>query len=318
MKSHPYAEIFPLLDGTAFEELVLDIKAHGLREKIWTHEGKILDGRNRFNACQRAKVKPEFREYKGKDALAFVISLNIQRRHLTDPQRAMAAARIATLRQGGDPNAPRGALTQAEAAEAMDTSRRSVQRAKKVVEQGSKALQRAVETGDVPLNKAAAVVALPKSEQLAAAKESTRDAPAPQPHHENRAGATIESAGESHAGSAQSGASLLGSDEPECPDDMEELDRRACESFDREREASINRWLEADDKLAAAQKEIDRQAAEIVALKTSRDGEMNRASEAIKLVKQRDRVITKLEKELEKAKVELEKLRERIAVMEAA
>jgi peptidoglycan hydrolase CwlO-like protein len=45
---------------------------------------------------------------------------------------------------------------------------------------------------------------------------------------------------------------------------------------------------------------------------------MNKASEAIKLVKQRDRTITKLEKDLEKAKGELEKLRERIAVMEAA
>lgn len=296
MKFHPYAEIFPLLEGTALEELVLDIKAHGLREKIWTYEGKILDGRNRFNACHRAKVKPEYREYRGKDALGFVISLNIQRRHLTVEQRAMATARIATLRAGGDPNASREALTQVEAASLMDVSRSSAQRARKIVEQGSKALQKAVESGEIPLKKAASVVDLPKCEQLAAAKQPTI----------SKADATENAPAES------------GEVEPERPDDMEDLDRQAAESFERERQSSIDKWLQADDKLAAAQKEIERQAAEIVALKTSRDGEMGKASNAIRLVKQRDRTIEKLEKDLKRANEELDKLRERVAIMEAA
>ena len=166
--------------------------------------------------------------------------------------------------------------------------------------------------------------------------ESPREAPAPQAQKSNQAGVTTESAGESHAASASLGASLGGSppfytdgqlvtiaegfdpDAPERPDDMEDLDRQGAESFDRERQASIDKWLQADDKLCAAQKEIDRQAAEIVALKASCNGQMNKASEAIKLVKQRDRTVAKLEKDLKKANDELDKLRERIAIMEAA
>jgi hypothetical protein len=66
-----------------------DIKANGLQEQIMLYEGKILDGRNRYRACLKAKV-PEmlgtaFDPFEGNDddARAYVISKNIRRRHLT-------------------------------------------------------------------------------------------------------------------------------------------------------------------------------------------------------------------------------------------
>jgi hypothetical protein len=49
-----------------------------------------VDARHRFLACEQARVKPEFREWTGKGSLvAFVISENVPRRHLTATQRAV-------------------------------------------------------------------------------------------------------------------------------------------------------------------------------------------------------------------------------------
>jgi len=92
MEYHPIANIFPMLGETEAQELVGDIKAHGQRNPIWEFEKKILDGRNRWNACRSAGVEPEFREFTGthKEALAFVWSENVQRRHLESGQLACA------------------------------------------------------------------------------------------------------------------------------------------------------------------------------------------------------------------------------------
>ena len=91
---HPLANMFPLMEGAEFKELVADIAKNGLKEKITTYQGKILDGRNRYRACLSAKVEPQFEEFKGNDAAAaaFVISKNIRRRHLTGgPRRDLIA-----------------------------------------------------------------------------------------------------------------------------------------------------------------------------------------------------------------------------------
>jgi ParB-like chromosome segregation protein Spo0J len=93
--SHRFADLFPMMGEPELEALSDDIKQNGLRQPIVLHEGAILDGRNRFQACSRAGIEPEFTEHQGDDAsaLALVISLNSQRRDLTPAQRALAAAR---------------------------------------------------------------------------------------------------------------------------------------------------------------------------------------------------------------------------------
>ena len=64
-------------------------------------------------------------------AIAFVISANLKRRHLTTGQRAMIAERLATMRQGERTDlAPFGATSESDAASMLDVSRRSVQRAR--------------------------------------------------------------------------------------------------------------------------------------------------------------------------------------------
>ena len=117
MKAHPYANIFPLLEGEAFDSFVADIRANGLLEPITIHEGMILDGRNRWNACKAAGVEPRFLEFDGDDPLAFVLSLNVHRRHLDESQRSMVAAQLATMKQGTRTDlSPIGEKSQAEAA----------------------------------------------------------------------------------------------------------------------------------------------------------------------------------------------------------
>ena len=95
---HPAAELFPLIQGDDFEELVADIAANGLLEPVWvTADGDLLDGRNRVRACHRTGTPVTTRTYEGSDPVGFVVSLNLKRRHLTTGQKAMLALEVESL-----------------------------------------------------------------------------------------------------------------------------------------------------------------------------------------------------------------------------
>lgn len=192
LEFHPYANLFPLIEGQAFEDLVADVRKNGIREAIVLFEGKILDGRNRFRAGRAAGLLDEqgleietgilsYRVFIPKfdgDPLAFVISANLHRRHLDEGQRAMVAARLAKGSHGGvrlkqdanlqldpapAPAAP--AMTIAAAAKALNVSPRSVASARAVAEQGAPELVAAVDAGTVAVSAAETLAHLPKEEQ---------------------------------------------------------------------------------------------------------------------------------------------------------
>jgi N6-adenosine-specific RNA methylase IME4/ParB-like chromosome segregation protein Spo0J len=165
LEFHPIADIFPLVEGQDFTELVADIKAHGLHEPIVVYEDKILDGRNRYRACLEAGVEPTFMVYSGDDAVAYVISLNLRRRHLSESQRAMVAAKLATMKRGDNQHSPIGETSQARAAELLNVGKRSVERAADVREGGTPELVHAVEQGAVSVSAAADVATLPQQDQ---------------------------------------------------------------------------------------------------------------------------------------------------------
>ena len=167
MQFHDLANVFPLIEGDEFAGLVADIGKQGLLEAIVLLDGKILDGRNRYRACVEAGVEPHFEEFDGEDPVAFVVSKNVARRHLDESQRALAAARIATLQNGQCKLAsPIGeGRSQAEAAQILNVGKRSVERARDVLDQGEATLVKAVEQGKVSVSAAADVATLPKQEQ---------------------------------------------------------------------------------------------------------------------------------------------------------
>jgi hypothetical protein len=91
LKQHPLSAAFPAMSSDDFAALVEDIKANGQREPVMVHEGMVLDGWHRYQACSQLGIKPQqFTFPADKDPVAFVLSHNLHRRHLTPSQRAAA------------------------------------------------------------------------------------------------------------------------------------------------------------------------------------------------------------------------------------
>lgn len=190
---HPLANLFPLIEGQAFDDLVADIRANGIREPVVLWQGKILDGRNRYRAAvacglmapngwqANGRVSPinltrQFMPQAEGDPLAFVLSLNLHRRHLTTSQRAMIAAQIGRIGHGGNRSkASYEGLTLDARATQLSVGRASVERAEIVVDKGVPELCDAVKAGTVTVAAASDLATLPKDQQLAALRSADAD-----------------------------------------------------------------------------------------------------------------------------------------------
>lgn len=151
LKAHPAAELFPLMEGADFDALVGDIKAHGQRDPIIVHEHLILDGRNRYRACQSLSLTPKLEEWdEDGDPIEYVVSKNLHRRHLNASQRATIAARLATLPRGSNrfTNIDVRIPTTTKAAQILNVSRDIVQQAKLVLKSGTPEEIASVESGE--------------------------------------------------------------------------------------------------------------------------------------------------------------------------
>jgi protein gp37 len=98
---HPAADLFPLITGAEFDELVESIGHHGLEDDIeLTHDGLLLDGRNRLRACFSSGMPPRITrkpELYANDYVGYVIRKNLHRRMLSSTQRAAVAAEALPL-----------------------------------------------------------------------------------------------------------------------------------------------------------------------------------------------------------------------------
>ena len=93
LEYHELSFLLPLMNEEDFDMLVEDIEAYGQIEPVTLFEGKILDGRNRYKACQKLGIEVKTKEWtpsktSGLTPIQYVISENIMRRHLNSAQRA--------------------------------------------------------------------------------------------------------------------------------------------------------------------------------------------------------------------------------------
>lgn len=155
---HPAAAAFPLMSGDEFESFKQDIKQNGQLVPIEILDGQVIDGRNRLLACEQLGVKPATTKIKlpgNKSAVSYVVSKNIHRRHLTTSQRAMIAAKLASL-TGGRPSktSSNDGVSRDEASSLLNVSTASIDRAKQVIESCSPEIQSLVEAGEVSVSAA--------------------------------------------------------------------------------------------------------------------------------------------------------------------
>ena len=185
MKIHPVAKAFPSLAAPDFDNLVQDIESNGLIHPIvLTPAGDtIVDGRNRYRACLKAQREPTFTRladhYSEEEIIQYIVSANLNRRHLSVSQRAMIAAqhilpaleRIAHERKraaGGDHSSakakaeaahreksptPKAKRPREIAAETLNISDNVVQRAKAVARVAPVLAER-VSRDEISLNRA--------------------------------------------------------------------------------------------------------------------------------------------------------------------
>lgn len=183
---HPASEIFPLMDKDGLHSLREDIRKHKLEVPIELMDGKIIDGRNRYLACTTEDGPVDelrFVDVSVADPVAYVISLNLHRRHLNESQRAMVGARAkeiyekdakdrkgkrtdlqANLPASGGKRRPQHQARD-DAAKQTNVSARSVQNAATVIAKGSAKVIKAVDEGRLAVSKAVKIVEKPKAAQ---------------------------------------------------------------------------------------------------------------------------------------------------------
>jgi ParB-like chromosome segregation protein Spo0J len=149
---HPIADIFALIPDEEFAELVESVSSSGLREPIkLDHSGTVLvDGRNRLRACEQAGVEPKFERLpESTDLVAYIIDVNIRRRHLTTGQRAMLALDILPMIEeqqtdkGGRPAKPPADRPEVSKPKPSRAERESRHKAAKLTGTSGRALGRA-------------------------------------------------------------------------------------------------------------------------------------------------------------------------------
>jgi len=161
-KVHPIANVFPMMSESEFEALKQDIKTHGQLEPIFYWKDMLVDGRNRLKACEQLGIEPRDVELTDEtDPVDYVVSHNLHRRNLSETQRAIVGAKLATFKHGQVGNGRKveaeisaSTFTVEGASKLLNVSESSIEKAKRVISEGSKSLVEMVERDEIKVSAA--------------------------------------------------------------------------------------------------------------------------------------------------------------------
>ena len=177
---HELATLFPPMTDEEIADLKTDISQNGVHQPIAVWQDSIIDGRHRYHVCQELGIEPPLRHLPDDaDPVAFVVSANMNRRHLTASQRAMIGEELRNLEGAHtqDINSGEaaktstevsGAFTQSEVRDKLGVSLGSLSRAARVRERGIEPITQAVKSGLVTVRDADRVVDRDQDTQLEA------------------------------------------------------------------------------------------------------------------------------------------------------
>lgn len=169
LRVHPLAKLMPLMSVAEFERLRKSIASakKTLVPVLVTSDDQVVDGRHRLKLCEELGIEPAITILDDTiDPIDALVGANETRRRLNDSQRAVVAARIATLGPGRPTaNAQKRAVSQALAAEKLGVSRTLVQSARRLIDEGVPELVAFVERGELVVSAAVSIAELDRVEQ---------------------------------------------------------------------------------------------------------------------------------------------------------
>lgn len=192
---HPAANFFPMMTAEEMHELKNDLCNNGLLEPVVFWCDQLLDGRNRLQACREIGLPVSRIDLdKDTDPVAYVLSHNLHRRHLSSTQKAMVAGKVREFyddaakerhaKNSGRPSEKKPVAKVPQVSErsrdaagkSVGVSGKMVDAATAVLENGCEELQGMVERDEIAVTKAAEIakhVADP-AEQIELAKQNPK------------------------------------------------------------------------------------------------------------------------------------------------
>lgn len=307
-----FRDMIPPLAVEEYAQLEQNLLRDGCRDPLSMWHEVLLDGHNRYEVCSRHGIPFQTVQIEGletfEDALLWVVRNQLGRRNLTDfvraelalkSKEALAAVASANyeaslIKDGTVPQnsaAPVKVETREEVAKLAGLSHDTVRKVEKIQQDAVPAVVEAARSGEVSINAAAKVAAMPVEQQEAIASagpQAIKQAAA-----EQRASNRAASAKTTPTDQATNLSAINGR--------LEALEDQLGESLSqisalRAENESLQRVVSADDKVAAALAEVQvvrdeaaqaiaQKEAEIASLRERLAGLMNEKNEAVRMVK---------------------------------